>query len=79
MTPLAVVVFLMVAASSLSVVTTQDPLKQVMNASVFGMLLMIMLFVLQAPDVALSMIVVEAMVLPLMVLLALSKVRDRRA
>jgi uncharacterized MnhB-related membrane protein len=77
MSPFEVVVFVMLAVSSLAVVSTHDPLKQAMNASLFGMLLVVMLFMLQAPDVALSMIVAEAMVLPLMVLLALSKVSSR--
>ncbi len=79
MSPLQVIVFLLVALSSLAVVATRDPLKQVMNAGIFGMLLVAAFFVLQAPDVALSMITVEAVVLPLMVLLALARVRDRRA
>lgn len=79
MSPLQVVVFAMVAASSVAVVATRDPLKQAMNAGIFGMLLVAAFLVLQAPDVALSMITVEVVVMPLMVLLALAKVRDRRA
>ena len=37
----------------------------------------IMFFVYQAPDVALSQITVGAVALPLMILLALAKVRER--
>jgi uncharacterized MnhB-related membrane protein len=53
----------------------RDPLRQAMVASFFGILLAILFFVLQAPDVALSEIVVGAVALPLMVLLSLAKVR----
>jgi uncharacterized MnhB-related membrane protein len=43
--------------------------------SLFGILLGILFFAVQAPDVALSEIVVGAVALPLMILLALAKVR----
>jgi uncharacterized MnhB-related membrane protein len=79
MSPLQVVVFLMVALGAVAVVRTHDPFKQAMNAGIFGMFLVAAFFVMQAPDVALSMITVEALVMPLLVLLALSKVRDRSA
>jgi len=46
-----------------------------MVASLFGILLAILFFVLQAPDVALSEIVVGAVALPLMILLSLAKIR----
>ena len=42
--------------------------------SCVGILLAILFFVLQAPDVALSEIVVGAVALPLMVLLSLAKI-----
>jgi uncharacterized MnhB-related membrane protein len=44
-------------------------------ASVYGLVLGILFFVFQAPDVALSQTVVGAVALPLMILLALAKVR----
>ena len=75
MTPLVVVALLAVAAAGTAVVFTRDPLRQAMVASLFGIVLGILFFVLQAPDVALSEIVVGAVALPLMVLLALAKVR----
>ena len=56
-------------------VATRDPLRQAMMASFFGILLAILFFVLQAPDVALSEIVVGAVALPLMILLSLAKIR----
>jgi energy-converting hydrogenase B subunit D len=66
---------LAVAAAGTAVVLIRDPLRQAMAASLFGIVLGILFFVLQAPDVALSEIVVGAVALPLMVLLAMAKVR----
>ena len=65
----------MVAAVGLGVVLTRDPLRQAVVVSFFGMLLGVLFFVFQAPDVALSEIVVGAVAAPLMILLALAKVR----
>ena len=55
-------------------VLARDPLRQAMVASIYGLVLGI-LFVFQAPDVALSQTVVGAVALPMMILLALAKVR----
>jgi energy-converting hydrogenase B subunit D len=57
------------------VVLARDPLRQAMVASIYGLVLGILFFVFQAPDVALSQTVVGAVALPLMILLALAKVR----
>lgn len=75
MTVLQVTILLLVAAGGTSVVATRDPLRQAMLASFFGILLALLFFVLQAPDVALSEIVVGAVALPLMILLSLAKIR----
>jgi energy-converting hydrogenase B subunit D len=56
-------------------VLARDALRQAMVASIYGLVLGILFFVFQAPDVALSQTVVGAVALPLMVLLALAKVR----
>jgi energy-converting hydrogenase B subunit D len=58
------------------VALARDPLRQAMVASVYGLTLGVLFFVFQAPDVALSQTVVGAVALPLMVLLALAKVRE---
>jgi len=68
-------ILLLVAGGGTAVVATRDPLRQAMMASFFGILLAILFFVLQAPDVALSEIVVGAVALPLMILLSLAKIR----
>jgi energy-converting hydrogenase B subunit D len=72
---LEVAVFLLVAAGGTAVVLTRDPLNQAIVASFYGLLLGIMFLVFQAPDVALSQIAVGAVALPLMIVLALAKVR----
>jgi uncharacterized MnhB-related membrane protein len=68
-------VLVLVGAGGTAVVAVRDPLRQAMVASLFGILLAILFFVLQAPDVALSEIVVGAVALPLMILLSLAKIR----
>ena len=72
---LEVTVFLLVASAGTAVVLTRDPLNQAIVASFYGLILGIMFFIYQAPDVALSQIAVGAVALPLMILLALAKVR----
>jgi uncharacterized MnhB-related membrane protein len=74
-TVLIAVVLLGVAAAGTATVLTRDPLDQAVAASFFGLLLGVAFLVLQAPDVALSQITVGAVALPLMILLALAKVR----
>jgi energy-converting hydrogenase B subunit D len=59
------------------VVLATDPLRQTLVLSIYGMALTMMFFAFQAPDVALSEIVVSTVGLPVMVLLALRKVRQQ--
>ena len=75
MNALQATILVLVGAGGTTVVVTRDPLRQAMVASFFGILLAILFFVLQAPDVALSEIVVGAVALPLMILLSLAKIR----
>ena len=75
MSGLEATVLVLVGMGGTAVVAVRDPLRQAMVASLFGILLAILLFVLQAPDVALSEIVVGAVALPLMILLSLAKIR----
>jgi energy-converting hydrogenase B subunit D len=77
-TVLLAAVLLLVAAAGTAVVLVRDPLNQAIMASFFGLLLGLAFLVLQAPDVALSQITVGAVALPLMILLALAKVRRSR-
>jgi uncharacterized MnhB-related membrane protein len=66
----------LVALGAPAVVLTRDPLRQALVVGVYGLLLALLFFVLAAPDVALSEIVVCTVGVPLMILLALAKVRD---
>ena len=71
----AILIFIAVAGTA--VVLTRNPVSQVIGLTFYGLLLALMFFVFQAPDVAFSQIVVGAVALPLMVLLALAKIRNR--
>ncbi len=68
-------ILLMVAIAATAVVLTRDPASQIVGLSFYGLLLTLMFFLYQAPDVALSQIVIGAVALPLMFMLALAKVR----
>ena len=61
-----------------AVVLARDPLRQALILGVYGMTMVVTFFVLQAPDVALSAIVISTIGLPPMVLLALRKLREYR-
>ena len=67
-----------VAVSGTAVVLTRDPLRQAFVAGFFGLALAFFYLSVQAGDVALSQIVVGAIALPLIVLLAMAKVRKDR-
>ena len=71
-------VLLLVAVSGAGVVLSRDPLEQSVAVSFYGLILALMFFLHQAPDVALSQIVVGAVALPLMILLALAKVHQQQ-
>jgi uncharacterized MnhB-related membrane protein len=75
--PLQIIVLLFVAAAGTGVVFTREPASQAIVVSFYGLLLGILFFVFQAPDVALSQIVVGAVALPLMILLALARVKKQ--
>lgn len=72
---LQVTVLVLVAAGATLVVRTRDRVRLVLVLSVYGMLLSILFFVFQAPDVTLSELTVGAIALPLILLLAIAKVR----
>ena len=78
MTVLQGALLILVALGGTSVVLARDPLRQAIVASVFGLLLGLLFFAFQAPDVALSQIVVGSVALPLMIVLTLSKLARLR-
>jgi energy-converting hydrogenase B subunit D len=65
----------LVALAGSGVVMASDPLRQTIVLGIFGLALAVLFFVFQAPDVALSEIVVSTVGLPVMILLALRKIR----
>jgi energy-converting hydrogenase B subunit D len=77
MTVLQVVIMLLVALAGASVTLTREPLRQLIVSGFYSLTLVVLFLVFQAPDVALSALVVSSVGLPLMVLLALAKVRSR--
>ncbi len=70
-------ILIFVAAAATAVVFTRDATSQAVVVSFYGLILGVMFLVFQAPDVALSQIVAGAVALPLMILLALARVRKQ--
>lgn len=75
MTALQIAALAAVAATGTATVLVRDPSRQVVVAGFFGLALAILFFVLGAPDVALSQIVVSTVAVPVMALLALARFR----
>ncbi len=69
------VILLLVAISARGVVLSRDPKAQVVTLSFYGLTCALMFFIFQAPDVALSQITIGAVMLPLMIMLTLTKMR----
>ena len=77
MIPLQAAVIGLVAAGALAVVLTRDLVRLAMAASFYALLLVVLFLVLQAPDVALSELVVGAVGFPLAIGVAISLERKR--
>jgi uncharacterized MnhB-related membrane protein len=58
-------------------VLVRDTLRQIVVNGLYGLVLAVVFLVFQAPDVALSMLVVGAVGYPLVVLIAIAKSRDK--
>jgi uncharacterized MnhB-related membrane protein len=76
--PLQSVALALVALGATAVVLTRDPLKMIVVNGVYGLILVLLFVIYGAPDVALSMLVVGAVAYPLVVLIAIARVRARR-
>jgi uncharacterized MnhB-related membrane protein len=68
---------LVVALGGTAVVLARDPARQALVTSVYGIALAVLFLAFQAPDVALSQVVVGAVALPAMIVLALRKIIRR--
>jgi energy-converting hydrogenase B subunit D len=58
-------------------VRTRNTTEQVIALGFYGLVTALMFFFFQAPDVALSQITIGAVALPLMVMLAISRMKAR--
>ena len=79
MTAVQAVLLVLVGVCGTLVALARDPLRQAILTGMLGIALALLFLALQAPDVALSQIVVGGVALPAMVLLALAEVRAREA
>ena len=70
-------ILVLVALGATAVVLTRVPARQAIVLSVYGLLLAILFLAFQAPDVTLSELTVGAVALPILLLLALAKVKGR--
>ena len=75
MTVAQVVIYALIAIFGTVSVLTRDPKVQIFPYAFYGMLLAILFFILQAPDVTLSELAVGTALIPFLVLLTLSKTR----
>ena len=77
MSPLQVVTIVLVGLAGTTVVFTRDPRRLVLVNGSFGLALTLLFVVLQAPDVALSMLVVGAVAYPFVLLVALAALHKK--
>ena len=78
MSVIVAVALTLVGVVATVVVLTQRPERLAVTLSAFGLTLAVLFMALQAPDVALSQIGVGTAIVPLMVMLAVRKVNQRR-
>jgi energy-converting hydrogenase B subunit D len=77
MTGVQLAALILVAITGTAVVLTPEALRQALVLGIFGLALTLLFFTFQAPDVALSEIVVSTVGLPLIILLALRRIREQ--
>ncbi|WP_217215255.1 hydrogenase subunit MbhD domain-containing protein [Streptomyces sp. AC550_RSS872] len=73
-----VVALLLVAGSATVAVLVRDPVRQALVLAVSGVVLAVLFTAVQAPDVALSQLAVGGALTPLLLLLAVRKVKRRK-
>ena len=72
---LQALVLVLAALLATAVALTRNTLRQIIVNGAYGLVLVLVFFVLQAPDVALSMLVVTTIAYPLIVLAAIARTR----
>ena len=75
MIPLQAAIIGLVGAAALALVLTRDLVRLTMVSSFYALLLVVLFLVLQAPDVALSELVVGGVGLPVVIVVAIVKER----
>jgi uncharacterized MnhB-related membrane protein len=75
---LQAVTFVLVALGATAIVLTREPIRQAVMVGLYGLLLAVLYLEVQAPDVSLSQIVVSTVGLPIMILLAVAKIREHQ-
>jgi uncharacterized MnhB-related membrane protein len=75
MVPLQLAVMLFVALAALGVVAARDIVRQAIVFSVYGFALVLLFVIFQAPDVALSALVVSGIAYPLVLVGAIVRIR----
>jgi energy-converting hydrogenase B subunit D len=75
MVPLQLATILLVAAGAAAVVCVRDLVRQAIAFSLYGFALVLLFVVFQAPDVALSAVVVGGIAYPLVLVGAIARVR----
>ena len=78
MTVLIGIALTLVLLGGAAVVFTRDPQRQAVTLAIYGTLMTLLFFLLAAPDVALSQVVVGTAIVPLMVMLTIRKIRGHR-
>ena len=76
-TALVAVALVWFAILGTAVVLNRNPARQAITLSLLGLMLGVLFAALMAPDVALSQVTVGSAVVPLMVMLAIRKNRER--
>ena len=71
-----VVAMLLVGLGAWATVMAREPVRQAVVVSLYGLTLGVLFFAFQAPDVALSNIVIGAVAMPTMILLAIAKTKN---
>jgi uncharacterized MnhB-related membrane protein len=67
---------LLVGLGAWATVMAREPVRQAVVVSLYGLTLGVLFFAFQAPDVALSNIVIGAVAMPTMILLAIAKTKN---
>jgi energy-converting hydrogenase B subunit D len=74
--PLQLSAFGLAALGGTAVALCRNPLRQIILSGMYGLVLVILFVVLQAPDVALSMLTVSTVAYPLVVLTAVARTNE---